>query len=234
MNRRALPVGGLVRFSTVDYPGQLAAVVFCQGCPWRCGYCHNPGLQPPCPAPLHAWRDVAVFLAQRRGLLDAVVFSGGEPTLHAGLEAAVREVRALGFQIGLHSAGIYPSRLAQLLPLIDWIGLDIKAPFDEYARITGVSGSGDKALAAARLVLDSGVDYEFRTTLHAVLLSAGDVEKLALQLAALGVRRYALQTFRAAGCANEALIRTNSQTPELPVLAANLTRMFEHFELRAA
>lgn len=234
MNERALPVGGLARFSTVDYPGQLAAVVFCQGCPWRCGYCHNPGLQPSCAAPLHAWRDVAVFLGQRRGLLDAVVFSGGEPTLHAGLEAAMREVRALGFKIGLHSAGIYPLRLAPLLPLIDWIGLDIKAPFDQYARITGVSRSGDKALAAARLVLDSGVDYEFRTTLHAALLSARDVEKLALQLAALGVRRYALQTFRTAGCANEALIRTASQTPELPALAANLTRMFEHFELRAA
>lgn len=181
-----------------------------------------------------AWRTVVAFLAQRRGLLDAVVFSGGEPTLHAGLEAAVREVRDLGFRVGLHSAGIYPSRLVPLLPLIDWIGLDIKAPFDEYARITGVSGSGDKALAAARLVLDSGVDYEFRPTLHAALLSAQDIEKLALQLAALGVRRYALQTFRAAGCVNEALIRTASQTPELQVLAETLTRMFQHFDLRAA
>lgn len=234
MNGRALPVGGLVRFSTVDYPGQLAAVVFSQGCPWRCGYCHNPGLQPSCAASMLAWRTVVAFLAQRRGLLDAVVFSGGEPTLHTGLVAAMCEVRALGFKIGLHSAGIYPSRLARLLPLIDWIGLDIKAPFDEYARITGVSGSCEKALAAARLVLDSGVDYEFRTTLHAALLSARDVEKLALQLAALGVRRYALQIFRAAGCSNEALIRTASQTPEMPGLTANLTRMFEHFELRAA
>lgn len=183
---------------------------------------------------MHAWSDVVAFLAQRRGLLDAVVFSGGEPTLHEGLEEAVREVRALGFKIGLHSAGIYPSRLAQLLPLIDWIGLDIKAPFDEYARITGVSRSGDKALAAARLVLDSGVDYEFRTTLHAALLSARDVEKLALQLAAMGVRRYVLQIFRAAGCANEELIRTTSQTPELPGLVKTLTRRFKHFELRAA
>mgnify|MGYP000159069624 CR=1 FL=1 len=234
MSERVLAVGGLVPFSTVDYPGQLAAVVFCQGCPWRCGYCHNPGLQASCAAPLHAWHEVTVFLAQRRGLLDAVVFSGGEPTLHAGLEAVIREVRALGFKIGLHSAGIYPRRLAPLLPLIDWIGLDIKAPFDEYARITGVSGSGDKALAAARLVLDSGVDCEFRTTLHAALLSARDIEKLALQLAALGVRHYALQTFRAAGCANETLVRTASQTPELQVLAETLTRMFQHFELRAS
>lgn len=205
MNRRLLPVGGLVRFSTVDYPGQFDA---------RLARCRR-------------LSRAAARLARCRDLQRC------EPTLHAGLEAAVREVRALGFRIRLHSAGIYPSRLAQLLPLIDWIGLDIKAPFDEYARITGVSRSGDKALAAARLVLDSDVDYEFRTTLHAALLSARDVEKLALQLAALGVRRYALQTFRAVGCTNEALIRTAPQMPELPVLAETLTRMFKHFELRA-
>lgn len=234
MNRHALPVGGLVRFSTVDYPGQLAAVVFCQGCPWRCGYCHNPGLQPSCPAPTLAWCDVATFLERRRGLLDAVVFSGGEPTLHKELETVMREVRAMGFRIGLHTAGIYPSHLARLLPLLDWVGLDIKAPFDDYARVSGVEGSGKKALAAARMVLDSGVDYEFRTTLHAALLTAQDVEKIALQLNALGVRRYALQTFRTTGCADEALIRTAATTPALPALLETLTRMFEHFELRAA
>jgi len=234
MKRRELPVSGLTRLSTVDYPGQLAAVVFCQGCPWRCRYCHNPELQSARAAAMLAWRDVTAFLERRRGCLDAVVFSGGEPTLHAGLLAAMREVRAMGFKIGLHSAGIYPSRLARLLPLIDWIGFDIKAPFDEYARITGVEHSGEKALAAARMVLDSGVDYEFRTTLHPALLSARDVEKIALCLTALGVRRYALQTFRATGCADEGLIQAAAQMPALPALAETLTRRFKHFELRAA
>ena len=234
MKRGELSISGLTRFSTVDYPGHLAAVVFCPGCPWRCRYCHNPELQSARAAPLLAWREVAAFLQRRRGCLDAVVFSGGEPTLHAGLLAAMREVRAMGFRVGLHSAGIYPSRLARLLPLIDWVGFDIKAPFDQYARITGVSGSGEKALSAARLVLDSGVDYEFRTTLHPALLSTRDVEKIAQELTALGARRYALQSFRATGCADAALIRATALMPELAALAETLTRRFKHFELRAA
>lgn len=234
MKRGELPISGLTRFSTVDYPGQLAAVVFCPGCPWRCRYCHNPELQSVHAAPMLAWRDVTAFLQRRRGCLDAVVFSGGEPTLHAGLLAAVREVRAMGFKIGLHSAGIYPSRLARLLPWIDWIGFDIKAPFDDYARITGVEHSGKKALAAARMVLDSGVDYEFRTTLHPALLSARDVEKITLGLSALGVHRYVLQTFRATGCVDAVLIEASSPMPELAALTETLTRRFRYFELRVA
>ena len=234
MKRGELPISGLTRFSTVDYPGYLAAVVFCPGCPWRCRYCHNPELQSARAAPLLTWREVAAFLQRRRGCLDAVVFSGGEPTLHAGLLTAMREARAMGFRVGLHSAGIYPSRLARLLPLIDWVGFDIKAPFDQYARITGVAGSGEKALAAARLVLDSGVDYEFRTTLHPALLSARDVETIARELTALGARRDALQSFRATGCADAALIRATAPMPELAALAETLTRRFKHFELRAA
>ncbi|HEX6005079.1 MAG TPA: radical SAM protein, partial [Burkholderiales bacterium] len=78
-------MGGLVALSTTDYPDHLAAVVFGQGCPWRCGYCHNPHLLPKRGVARIAWRDVLAFLERRRGLLDAVVFSGGEPTLQAAL-----------------------------------------------------------------------------------------------------------------------------------------------------
>ena len=94
----ALRVGGLTQLSLSDWPGQLAAVVFCQGCPWRCGYCHNPHLIPPRAAAALEWDDVLAFLERRRGLLDAVVFSGGEPTAQRGLAAAMREARALAYQ----------------------------------------------------------------------------------------------------------------------------------------
>ena len=83
-----LRIGGFTPFTTTDYPGQLAAVVFCQGCPWRCAYCHNPHLLPVEGPESHAWPDLLRFLASRRGLLDAVVFSGGEPTLQGGLADA--------------------------------------------------------------------------------------------------------------------------------------------------
>ena len=106
-----LRVGGLTPLSASDYPGKLAAVVFCQGCAWRCHYCHNAHLLGRRGSGEIGWPQVTAFLERRKGLLDAVVFSGGEPTLQAGLGAAMREVKALGYLVGLHTAGIVPRRL---------------------------------------------------------------------------------------------------------------------------
>ncbi len=220
----------LTPLSATDYPGELAAVVYCQGCPWRCRYCHNPHLLPSEAAGGIAWSEVLAFLRRRRGLLDAVVFSGGEPTAQPGLAQAMRDARALGYGIGLHSAGVYPRRFAEVLPLVDWVGFDAKAPFDAaYERITGVRGSGESALASARALLASGVDYEFRTTWHAGFLSPAELDRLARTLQELGVRRYALQEFRASGCL--------AFRPEgLPVAADldALARRFAQFSLRCA
>jgi len=163
-----LRVGGLTRLSATDYPDKLAAVVFCQGCAWRCGYCHNPELQPRRGSNEIAWPDVVAFLGRRRGLLDAVVFSGGEPTLQSGLAAAMREVKALGFLVGLHTAGIVPQRLAKVLPLVDWVAMDVKARFDEHERVTGVRGSAGRAKQSRDLILTSGVACE----LHTIALDA--------------------------------------------------------------
>jgi len=158
-----LRVGGLTRCSASDYPGKLAAVVFCQGCAWRCRYCHNPELQPRRGGEDIAWSDVLAFLERRQGLLDAVVFSGGEPTLQAGLAPAVREVKARGFLVGLHTAGIVPRRLAEVLPLVDWVAMDVKAKFDEHERVTGVRGSAHRARESRELILASGTACEFHT-----------------------------------------------------------------------
>ncbi len=209
-----LQVGGLTPLTTTDYPGCLAAVVFCQGCPWSCGYCHNPHLQPVGQTSQLEWDRVLAFLKRRIGLLDAVVFSGGEPLLQAGLEQAIRDVRDLGFKAGLHTGGAYPSRLERLLPLLDWVGMDLKAPFDDYPRITGVPGSGAKALAGARLLLESGVAHEFRTTFHPSLLERAEVLQLAEALAGLGAKRYVLQEFRGQGCADPALAAFSPSDPD--------------------
>lgn len=158
-----LRVGGLTRCSAGDYPGKLAAVVYCQGCAWRCGYCHNPELRPARGAGEIAWPAVLAFLERRRGLLDAVVFSGGEPTQQRALAPAMRQVKAMGFLVGLHTAGIVPRRLAEVLPLVDWVAMDVKAPFGEHARVTGVRGSAGRARASRELILASGVAAEFHT-----------------------------------------------------------------------
>ena len=210
-----LEVGGLVPLSTVDDPGRLAAVVFCQACPWRCPYCHNPALLPKRSAASVPWRRVEELLARRRGLLESVVFSGGEPTLQPKLHHAIGRVRSLGYRVGLHTAGIFPRRLASILEQVDWVGLDVKAPFDLYPRITGGARDGRRVeqslelvleAAASRSSLSSGrLEYEARTTFHPELFSEADLCRLAEELAERGVRRYALQQCRPEGCADQAL-----------------------------
>lgn len=163
MSKIDLVVGGLVPFTTIDFPGRLAAVVFCQGCPWNCFYCHNQHLLSPGPGQI-PWPNVLSFLEQRQGLLEGVVFSGGEPLLQRGLTVALTDVRNMGYATALHTAGIYPDRLAEVLPLLDWVGFDIKAPFDEYAPVVGCNGGGS-ARAALEVLKISGVPHQLRCTL---------------------------------------------------------------------
>ena len=202
----ALRIGGLQPFTTIDYPGALAAVVFVQGCPWRCPYCHNPHLQPAAGPESRGFASTLAWLDGRRGLLDAVVFSGGEPTAQAALGPAMREVARLGFEVGLHTGGAYPRRLDEVLGDVDWIGLDVKASPRGYERVTGVAGSGEAARTSVRHVVASGVDHEIRTTVHPALSPDDALVDLADELASLGVRRWVLQPFRPTGCANEALV----------------------------
>lgn len=234
MADRELKVGGCTKFTSTDYPGELAAVVFVQGCPWRCGYCHNPHLQPRDSEPAIAWRDLLAFLADRAGLLDAVVFSGGEPTLDPALEEAMRSVKAIGFKVGLHTAGIYPERLKQVLPLVDWVGLDIKTSFEAYDEITGASGSAQAAHAAARLVIESGVPYEFRTTVHPQLTTREHISTLTRQIADMGCRTYALQDFRSTGCRAQDLSHAAAGAALDSELIGQVKSRFRQFTLRRA
>ena len=181
-----LSIGGLTPFTTIDYPGKLSAVVFCQGCPWRCGYCHNRHLLDVTKPGSIGWPEVISFLKQRRGLLDAVVFSGGEPTMQASLPEAIAEVRRMGFLTGLHTSGAYSERLAACLPNLDWVGMDLKAPFDLYDAITRVSGSGTAAEQSALILRQSGVAHQFRTTLDFQLLSGDHLQRLQQQVSGWG------------------------------------------------
>jgi len=189
-----LAVGGFQPFTSIDFPGRLAAVIFLCGCPWRCGYCHNRHLQSGAPA--IGWENAWQFLQKRRGLLDGVVFSGGEPLLQADLLHAVRETAEMGLEAGLHTAGAIPKRLEKLLPELDWIGFDVKAPFADYARITGNAKNGVEARRSLELLLKSGVDYEVRTTVDATVLDRPEILRLAEELRELDVRRFVLQACR--------------------------------------
>jgi pyruvate formate lyase activating enzyme len=223
-NAASLRIGGLARLSACDWPGQLTATVFCQGCAWDCPYCHNPGLRLAEAEQLIPWSSILNFLAGRRGLLDAVVFSGGEPTIQDSLLNAIQEVRKLGFRIGLHTAGMMPDRLATLLPFLDWVGFDVKAPFAVYDRITGVTHSAERARKSLCCLLASRVFYEIRTTLHPALLSLQEMLTLQDELLGLGVTCFAVQHFRPQG-ARTGLLPPASAYP-LPDYYGNKFRNF--------
>lgn len=191
-----LELGGFTPLSTSDWPGRLCAVVFVRGCPWRCGYCHNPELQVRTGEGDISWASVRETLQRRIGLLDGVVFSGGEPTLDPELPAALHEVRAMGFEAGLHSAGIYPARLGQLLPLLGWVGLDVKTSAAGYDQLTDRRGSGRAAWRALDTVLASGIAHELRTTYHPALIDDEALMDMAWALRAAGAQRWVLQRLR--------------------------------------
>ena len=202
----AFIVGGLVPFTTIDMPGKNAAVIFCQGCSWRCRYCQNAHLQKSYTNSPINWDTILRWLELRKGLLDAVVFSGGEPTLQRLLQKAMNDVRTMGFEIGLHTGGHSPKTLSTLLPLLDWIGLDVKSPRLAYEQITGVTDSGKNVWESLDIVLRSKVSYEIRTTYHPELLGEFDMTTLAVELAHAGVKNWVIQNFRPKGCVDHALL----------------------------
>lgn len=191
-----LRIGGLTRLSSCDWPGELVATVFCQGCSWRCPYCHNPELQPAAGPDAVAWQDVLAFLETRVGLLDGVVFSGGEPLLQDALGKALRDVRSIGLKTALHTGGAVPFRFVEFLRHVDWVGFDVKAPFDDYARITGSSKSGSDAQECLLHLIANGGEFEVRTTVHPRLFDGEVLFRMAEQLTGLGIGRWILQHYR--------------------------------------
>lgn len=203
-----LRIGGITPFSTVDWPGKIAAVCFLAGCPYRCPYCQNSGLWDAGGVSAgETFDDLLALLDARRGLLDGVVFSGGEPLAQPALASAVRAVREKGFLVGLHTSGAYPERLAAIVGDLAWVGLDMKAPWDVWDRVTQGTGSGAKARESLRVVQRAGVDYECRTTWHPDVLSADELVEIAQELAEAGVERWAVQAYRSAGVPSEAGLR---------------------------
>lgn len=189
-----LVIGGLTPFTTIDFPGRLAAVLFLQGCPWRCGYCHNPHLQPRTADTVYSWQSILEFLSSRRGMLDGIVFSGGEPLWQRALGAAMQAMKEEGLAIALHTGGGSAARMQAVLPYADWVGFDVKAPFDRYGAIAGVD-AGAQVRESLLALIDSGVDFEVRTTVDAAL-TVDELQRLADELEQLEVPHWVLQKRR--------------------------------------
>lgn len=163
-----MKIGGFQKFSLIDYPGLISAVIFTQGCNLRCPYCHNPELV----LPERFERTVDMkyvidFLENRTGKIDGVTITGGEPTLQSGLLPFINRIRKLKFKIKLDTNGTQPEIIQEILDenLIDYIAMDIKAPYGSYSYISGVSLDTDSITESIYRILNSGVDYQFRTTI---------------------------------------------------------------------
>lgn len=190
--------GGWHQCSLIDFPGKICAVLFTEGCTFRCPFCHNPGLVLPpqfSPMPLFE-EEVLSFLEKRKGKLDGVVITGGEPTMHKDLEAFIKKVKELGYALKLDTNGTNPSTIENLIKqnLVDYIAMDIKASFAKYTILAGVSVDTQLIEKTIRLLIDRAKEYEFRTTIIKELHDAQEVSSMAKAIS--GAKRYILQKFR--------------------------------------
>jgi pyruvate formate lyase activating enzyme len=195
----SMNIGGLQKVSLIDYPGKISAIIFTQGCNFRCPYCHNPGLvDPTLYKPCLSVKDVLEFLAHRRGKLDAVTITGGEPTLQSDLIPLIQKIRKMGFAVKLDSNGSRPDILARLMKekLLDYLALDIKAPRDKYAQAVKVPVDPAVISESVRLVLQSKIPHEFRTTVVKSVMTPKDILAIANEID--GAKRYVLQRFQPA------------------------------------
>lgn len=193
-----MKIGGLQKHSLIDYPGKISCVLFLAGCNFDCPYCHNPqltGTPEERPATI-AVEDALVFLGQRRGWLEGVVVSGGEPTLHADLPDLCRRIKDLGYAVKLDTNGSRPEMLRTLLAagLVDYLAMDIKTEPERYAADVARSCDRSALLASLQIIMDSGVAYEFRTTCARPLVTPTVIEHIARMIG--GSRLYVLQAFR--------------------------------------
>lgn len=188
-------IGGIQKTTLLDFPGKVAAIVFTQGCNFRCGYCHNPELLELNKNTEYYAKDFIDFLKKRIGKLDGVVITGGEPTLQKDLYDFIKEIKSLGFAVKLDTNGTNPDILEQLIKdnMLDYIAMDIKAPVEKYLRITGVKIQPDKILKSIGLIINSGIDYEFRTTVIKSQLNLEDFEQIKDLIK--GAKKYYLQKF---------------------------------------
>lgn len=193
-----MQIGGLQKQSFIDYPGKMSCVVFLSGCNFACPYCHNPELtgKPGSCGEALPPAELFGFLNERRGFLEGVVVSGGEPTLHEELPAFLSCIKALGYPIKLDTNGSRPEMLARVIRegLVDYVAMDLKADPERYPECLCEQARGADIRRSMRLLLESAIDYEFRTTCARPFISPEIVERIARCIQ--GCRRYALQPVR--------------------------------------
>ncbi|MDB9744054.1 anaerobic ribonucleoside-triphosphate reductase activating protein [Fibrobacterales bacterium] len=193
-----------VPFSTLDYPGELSAVLFFKGCPYRCHYCQNPHLLDFEESRKKDNRVISPqsielqtkFLPKRKKLLAAIVLSGGEALFECDLEPLILRLKEQGYKVGLHTAGSFPSKLLKVIENLDWIGLDIKTIPSKYDQLTHSKGAWNKTMESLKVIQNSGISYECRVSTAPSELKMDELFKLIETMIQLGVSNWVVQELR--------------------------------------
>lgn len=193
-------IGGLQKLTLIDYPGKIACTVFTVGCNFRCPFCHNPELIDPSKFKLSEIieeKSFFDFLNARRGLLDGICITGGEPTLYPDLPEFIKKIKALRFLVKLDTNGTKPEMLTALIAdkLVDCIAMDIKTALqkDLYEKVTGSAVDFENIKKSIEIIMQSGLEYEFRTTVVPGLHTKNDILSIAEEIR--GAKKYYLQQF---------------------------------------
>ena len=226
-------ISGFQKTSLVDYPDKIVSTIFTSGCNFRCGFCHNPELVTGNNLPLISEQEIINHLKQHKNFLDGICITGGEPTLHQDLPEFIKKIKQVGFLVKLDTNGTNPEMLESLIKnnLIDYIAMDIKAPIEKYKEIVNVEVSTGKIQKSIEFIQNSGIDYEFRTTLLPDILNKKDMLKIAEWLK--GSKKYYIQQFRSGKTLDPKFQDANPYTlKELKEFKELMSPFFEVCEVR--
>ncbi len=231
-------ITAITKFTTIDFPGKLACIIFTGGCNLRCAFCHNPEFV--LPEKLEEMKHSAIsfetvmnFLKARKGMLEGVVICGGEPTVQVDLIERMREIRLLGYAIKLDTNGLNPGVLRKIFieGLVDYVAMDLKMPLNYEKKLVGVTVKDGVLRESVEMIMGSGVDYEFRTTVIPGVHTEQVLAKMGGQIA--GARRWALQAFRNAKTLNPDFAKVaNTQRGELESLAEKMKGIVKEMIVR--
>lgn len=187
--------GGLEKLTLIDYPGRVACMVYTIGCNFRCPYCHNPELVDETVETRISEEEVLAFLRARKGMLDGLVITGGEPTMHDDLPGFMKKVKDLGFLVKLDSNGTRPAMLKEAIKkkLVDYVAMDIKSPMSKYSRTVARPVDVKAIRKSIEVLKSSGIQYEFRTTVIKSLIEPEDFHEIGMEIR--GASLYFLQKF---------------------------------------
>lgn len=238
-------LGGYQKLTLIDYPGKIATTVFTVGCSFRCGFCHNPELvlpeKFPClpagrPHSNQMEKEFFEHLEKRKGKLEGVCITGGEPTIQADIVEFIRKIKSMGYAVKLDSNGTMPEVLEKVFQekLVDYVAMDIKSCPAKYLETAGIGGREDlleNIRKSIKLIMESGVPYEFRTTVVPGIHSEQDFEEIAQWIK--GAKLYYLQEYREDTVLDENIKnKTLDKSLDLEKIGDKIKPFFQDFGIR--